>query len=121
MHLKSLFTFLASFPLIAMWLTGLAVLGSSLKQLIWKGNEPTKRGRRLRFSARHAAMGMAFLPLSIIYRPSLLEVVKAEIRQQEDVDEDENGGADSPRKHLQRQLRRIRRGENVETLTVRLK
>jgi hypothetical protein len=119
MHPGSLFTFLASFPLIAMWLTGLAVLVSSLKQLIWKEEHPPKRARRIRISSRNSAMGLAFLPLSIIYKPSLLEVVKAEIRQKEDADEDDNGDPDSPRKHLQRQLRRIRRGEKIETLTVR--
>jgi hypothetical protein len=66
-------------------------------------------------------IGFAFLPLSILYRPSLAEVAKAQIRQQEDVDEDENGDPESPLKHLLRQLRRIRRGEPLETISLRLK
>lgn len=121
MHPEFLFTFIASFPLIAMWLTAIGVLASTVKQLIRKEKQPGKRHRRIRFSARNAAMGLSFLPLSIIYKPSLIEVAKAEIRQKEDADEDDNGDPDSPHKHLLRQLRRIRRGERVELISVRLK
>lgn len=111
-------SFAVSLPVVGMLLVGFLVICSRLKRLIWK----PKRSRQRRFgiSARNAAMGLAFLSLSIIYKPSLLEVVKAEIRQQEDVDDDENGDPDSPKKHLLRQLRRIRRGEQVETLSLRL-
>lgn len=122
MHLDSLYVFVSSFPVLAMFLAGFAVILSSLKQLIWKEKDLKRRRRRVvRFSARNAAMGFAFLPLGILYRPSLVEVAKAQIRQQEDADEDDNGDPDSPRKHLLRQLRRIRRGERVETLSLRLK
>jgi hypothetical protein len=121
MHPESLYTFVASFPTIAMSLVGFAVIVSSLKQRIWKEKDPQKRRRGIRFSTRHVDMGFAFLPLGIVYRPSLVEVVKAQIRQQEDVDEDDNGDPDSPAKHLLRQLRRIRRGERVDFLVLRLK
>ena len=112
-------SFAVSLPVVAMLLVGFAVVCSRLKQLIWK----TKRSRRRRFgtSARNAALGLAFLPFAAIYRPKLIEVVKAQIREQEDADEDSNGDPDSPRKHLFRQLRRIRRGERVETLYLHLK
>ena len=120
MHPEFLFTFAASFPLIAMWLTAILVIASTLKQLIWKEKKTNKQRRRIRFSVRNAAIGLAFLPLSIIYQPSLVEVVKAEIRQQEDADDDESGDPNSPQKHLLRQLRRIRHGEKVETLSLRL-
>jgi hypothetical protein len=119
MHLDSLYTFVASFPVIAMSLVGFAVILSQLKQLIWKERDAKKRRRGVRFSTRNVAMGFAFLPLGIMYRPSLVEVAKAQIRQQEDADEDENGDPDSPKKFLLRQLRRIRRGEEVETLFLR--
>jgi hypothetical protein len=36
----------------------------------------------------------------------------------DDADEDKKGEPDSPEKHLHRQLRRIRRGERVERLTI---
>jgi hypothetical protein len=116
MHLEFLYVFVASFPVIAMSLVAIAVIASRLKQLIWKEKKPQGRRRRVRISVRDAAMGLAFLPLSLIYRPSLSELVKAQIRQVEDVDEDENGDPESPTMHLLRQLRRIRRGDRVETL-----
>jgi hypothetical protein len=116
MHLEFLYVFVASFPVIAMSLVAIAVIASRLKQLIWKEKKPQGRRRRVRISVRDAAMGLAFLPLSLIYRPSLSELVKAQIRQVEDVDEDENGDPQSPTMHLLRQLRRIRRGDRVETL-----
>jgi hypothetical protein len=46
-------------------------------------------------------------------------VAKAQIRQQENVDEDDNGDPETTLKHLLSQLRRIRRGEKVETLFLR--
>jgi hypothetical protein len=49
----------------------------------------------------------------------VIEVVKSQIRQQEDIDEDYNGDPETPLKHLLSQLRRIRRGEKVETLFLR--
>ena len=111
-------SFAVSLPVLAMLLVGFAVICSRIKRLIWKPKSP--RRRRLSISAANAALGLSFLPFAAIYRPKLIEVVKAQIRQQENVDEDDNGGPDSPKKHLLRQLRRIRRGEAVETLSVRL-
>ncbi len=80
-----------------------------------------KKGRsRSRFFRSTAGVGTALLGLSLIYRPRLRFAVEAQQRQVEDADEDDNGDPDSPRKHLLRQLGRIRRGEAVETLSVRL-
>ena len=121
MHLEILFTLITSFPLLAMWVTALFVIVSTIKQLIWKEVRPAGRRRRILFSARNAALGFAFLPLAILYRPSLAEVAKAEIRQQEDADDDDSGDPESPVKHLLRQLRRIRQGEKVNSLSIRLK
>ena len=121
MHLEFLYVFVAFSPVIAMSLVGIAVIVSSLRQLIWKEKDPQKRRCGIRFSARDAAMGFAFLPLGVIYRPSLVEVMKAQIRQQEDAVEDDDGDPESPTKHLLRQLRRIRNGEIVDTLFFQLK
>lgn len=77
-------------------------------------------GRRRRgFST--AGIGTVVLGLTLLYRPRLLYAVQAQQRQVEDADEDDNGDPDSLEKHLMRQLRRIRRGEQVETLSVSLK
>lgn len=121
MHLESLFILISAFPAIALTLVGLAVIASTIKQLVWPGKTARKPRRRIRFSARNVALGLAFLPFAILYRPSLAEVAKAEIRQQEDADDDDNGDPESPIKHLLRQLRRIRQGERVETLSLHLK
>jgi amino acid transporter len=110
--------FAVSLPVVAITLVGIAVFLSRIKALIWKPKGPRRRAR-FRILAANAALGMSFLPFAAIYRPRMIEVVKAQIQQQEDVDEDDNGGPESPLKHLLRQLRRIRRGEMVETLTVR--
>ena len=66
------------------------------------------------------AFGAAFLFLSMAYRPNHAFIAKAQITQQEDTDDDDNGGPDTPQKHLMRQLRRIRRGEKVDRLIWRL-
>jgi hypothetical protein len=113
-------SFAAALPVVSLTLVGIAVFCSRLKQLVWK---PKRTGRRRRFGicAANAALGLSFLPFAAIYRPRMIEIAKTQIRQQEDVDEEDNGGPDSHLKHLLRQLRRIRRGETVDTLFVRLK
>ena len=66
------------------------------------------------------AFGTAFQFLSIAYRPNHAFVAKAQIVQREDEDEDDEGGPDTAKRHLMRQLRRIRRGEAVDRLVLRL-
>ena len=58
----------------------------------------------------------ALLFLSAAYRPSQEFVAKAQIQEHEEADDDDQGGPDSPRKHLQQQLRRIRHGELIDRL-----
>jgi hypothetical protein len=100
-----------------MSIVAIVVVFSRLKQLIRK---PIRSRKRRRFAiAVVSAMGLTFLPFAAIYRPSVIEVVKSQIRQQEDIDEDYNGDPETPLKHLLSQLRRIRRGEKVETLFLR--
>ena len=117
MRIDPLSAFAVALPIVASLLVAVIALFSLLKQLISRGHHP-RRGPFKVFAAS-AAIGLAFLPLAAIYRPSLVEVAKAQIRQHEDADEDESGGPESPLRHLWRQLRRIRRGERLETLIVR--
>jgi hypothetical protein len=84
----------------------------------WGRKRKTAR-RRSRFSPSSAGLGTVVLGLTLIYRPRIQYAVEAQERQVEDADEDDNGDPDTPARHLLRQLRRIRRGEVVETLTVR--
>ena len=64
------------------------------------------------------ALGMAFLFLQVFYRPSVASVV--EVKQDEDADEDDEGDPENLKKQLDRQLKRIRNGEQVEQLVLRL-
>jgi hypothetical protein len=66
------------------------------------------------------AFGAAFLFLSVAYRPNHAFMAKAQIQQREDEDDDDEGGPDTARKHLLRQLRQIRRGEKIDRLVLRL-
>ena len=111
--------FAVSLPVAAIALVGIAVFLSRLKMLIWKPKGPRPRRLFARFAA-NAAIGISFLPSAAIYRPRMIEVAKAQLRQQEDADEDDNGDPETPKRHLLHQLRRIRSGEHVETLSLRL-
>src|SRR5260370_1283034 len=79
----------------------------------------TRKGRPLGTSS-DAGFGAAFQFLSVAYRPNHAFIAKAQIQQQEDADEDDNGSPDTPIRHLHGQLRRIRRGEPVDRLIWRL-
>lgn len=82
------------------------------------GDKPRQRPRVGIVS--DAGIAAAFQLMSLAYRPNHAFVAKAQIQQQEDIDEDDDGDRESPIKHLHRQLRRIRRGEHVDRLTWRL-
>src|ERR1035437_60484 len=60
------------------------------------------------------SLGSAFQLLQWFLGPSMACVLEA--KQDEDADEDDQGDPDAPAKHLHRQLRRIRRGEQVDML-----
>ena len=120
-HLNAREAFAVSFPVFVMLLVAIALVYYRIKLSLISHRHPLRRRRRMSIVASNALIGFAFLPLSIIYRPNLAEVAKTQIRQQEDVDEDDTGDPESPLKHLLRQLRRIRRGEPVETLSLRLR
>ncbi len=118
MRIDLLNAFALALPIVASLLVAILAIVSLLRQLFSKQGHP-QRDRRFRMFAASAALGLAFLPLAVMYRPSLVQVAKAQIRQQEEVDEDGSGDPESPLKHLLRQLRRIRRGERVDTLILR--
>ena len=102
------------------WLVGVVLWVSweRWRERHGKGRQP---GRRSRGGTSAAAnLGAAFQFLSMAYRPNHAFVAKAQIQQQEDVDEDDDGSPETPVKHLNRQLRRIRRGEPVDHLIWRL-
>jgi len=88
-----------------------------LLRVRWRLNR--RLGRRNRgFCPSSSALGSAFLFLQVFYRPSVANVV--EVKQEEDADEDNEGDPESLNWQLSRQLRRIRRGEPVDRLVLRL-
>lgn len=82
-----------------------------------RNNSANRRGSIPGFYPSSNALGTVFLLSSMLFRPRLQYAIEA--RQLEQADEDDDGGPDSPGK-LDKQLKRIRKGEPVETLVLRL-
>jgi hypothetical protein len=74
--------------------------------------------KNLGFCPSSSALGMALLFLQVFHRPSVAYVLEAQ--QDEDADEDEDCDPENLKKQLNRQLKRIRRGEPVDRLILRL-
>jgi hypothetical protein len=88
-----------------------------LRRAVWR------QGKRLGWKSlgyypSSLALGMALQFMQVFHRPSTAYVLEA--RQNEDVEEDDEGDPENLRKQLHRQLRRIRRGEPVDQLVLRL-
>jgi hypothetical protein len=63
-------------------------------------------------------MGVALLFVQVFYRPTVSNVI--EVIEHEDAEDDDQGDPESLQKQLHRQLKRIRRGEPVGDLVLRL-
>ena len=79
---------------------------------------PKKSSARRRISSAGAGLSAALLAFTFFYRPSLEYAV--ETAQVEYVDEDDDGEPETAAKALNQQLKRIRRGEKVESLVLRM-
>jgi hypothetical protein len=89
----------------------------SLRRAIFRRNQ--RLGRRNRgFCPSSFALGTALQLLPMFYRPSMDFAIKA--KAVEVIEEDDEGDPEKPAKHLHSQLRRIRRGEPLEKLVVKL-
>jgi F0F1-type ATP synthase membrane subunit b/b' len=75
-------------------------------------------GERAGFCPSTTALGMVLLFTQVFVRPSVENVI--EERQGEDAREDDQGDPEGSKKHLNGQLRRIRCGEPVDDLILRL-
>jgi len=117
MHFDGLLTlgFLcSSAPFLAM---GAILVHYQLRRTSWRRN--LRKSRRLSgFCPSAAAMGMVLVFMQIVWRPSAANFFAAQ--QEEDADEDDAGDPESLAKQLNQQLKRIRRGESVERLVLRL-
>ena len=96
---------------------GVILLHYCFLRLRWRLNR--RLGRiNSGFCPSASALGLAFLFTQVFYRPSVSNVV--EIMQTEDAVEDDDGDPENLRKQLDRQLKKIRRGEPVEELVLKL-
>jgi len=115
------FSILDAVAMMAMAMPGLAILvillHAALLRARWKRNK-RKGLPNTGFCPSAAALGAVFLLTHTFVRPSLRHVIEARLR--DDTDEDDDGDPDTPEKWLHLQLRRIRHGEPVETLVLRL-
>lgn len=102
------------------WLMGMMIVVTLMRWRDRKLSKPGKRRRSKSLRAAEAVAGGAFQLFVTAYRPSHAFIKKAQIQQEEDADEDDDGSPDTPIKHLHRQLRRIRCGEPVDRLIWRL-
>ncbi|MGB9153511.1 MAG: hypothetical protein WCD70_10540 [Alphaproteobacteria bacterium] len=78
-----------------------------------------RRGKkRLGYYPSAFALGMALQFVQMYYQPSL--AYDLALQQKEDAEDDDEGEPETPTRHLNRQLRRIRRGEEIDRLVLRL-
>jgi hypothetical protein len=107
-YIASSLPFLAIVALVARY---------SLRRAEWQRSR--RRGEKNPgFCPSSSALGMIFLFAQMFYRPTVSYVLEA--RQDEDVEEDDQGDPEGITKQLNRQLKRIRRGEQVGDLVLRL-
>jgi hypothetical protein len=88
-----------------------------VRRAVWKRRKRLGM-RNPGFCPSMAAMGTSLQFIQVFYRPNMAYVLETKL--EEDVDEDDSGDPETPAAHFNRQLRRIRRGERVETLVLRL-
>jgi hypothetical protein len=86
-----------------------------VRRFLWRRRKRQGK-RKLGFCPTYTSAGNALQSLQAMAQPEA-EYVLAE-KFDDEADDDNNGEPDTPEKHLHRQLRRIRRGEKVERLTV---
>ncbi len=88
-----------------------------LRRAVFRRNQRLG-GKNRGFCPSSFALGTALQLIPMFYRPSIDFAIKA--RLVEVFEEDDEGDPEKPAKHLHRQFRRIRRGDPVDTLVVKL-
>jgi len=103
-------------------LMGLILVHYVVLRVLWRQRKRWGMGR-LGFYPSALALGLAFQFIQVFHRPSMIHVVEAREDEDEDADEDDNGDGDTSAarlKHFHRQLGRIRRGDPVDRLVLRI-
>jgi len=87
------------------------------RRAAWRRGKRLGR-KRLGYYPSAFALGMVLQFVEVFYRPSVDYVL--ETKQEEVVEEDDEGDPETGTMQLSRQLKRIRRGERVERLVLRV-
>jgi len=101
---------------------GLILVHYGLRRVLWRRRKRSGKGR-LGFYPSAYALGMALQFMQVFHRPSMAYVLEARQDADEEADEDDNGEprtAEARKKHFHRQLRRIRRGDPIDRLVLRI-
>lgn len=108
----------------AMWLPLQAIVmilaHFLVRRALWRRRARLSKGRQGYYPST-VALGMALQFMQVFTRPSVAYVLNE--KQKEEAEEDDNGDPESPQARLRqfhRQLRRIRRGEPVDRLVLRM-
>lgn len=94
-----------------------AVLRLLLRRKLHQSSASKRKRGRFRFTG--AAIGNALQTVHVFVDPGIRYVIAEQLEEPTE-DDGEDDSAD-PAMHLERQLRRIRRGEQIERLTIRMK
>lgn len=86
------------------------------RRTAWKAKQ-LRRKSDSRFCPSASALGMILLFVQVFYRPTVSYVLEV---KQEETEEDDQGDPETLAKQLNRQLRRIRQGEAIDQLVLRL-
>jgi len=93
------------------------IVVSRLRRAAWAQAHDLKRPSAV-LQTSLLASAIALQQFQLFYRPNVACVL--EVKDDADADEDDSGEPADPAAQLQWQLRRIRRGEKVENLVLRL-
>ena len=85
------------------------------RRFLWRRRNRVGKRRR-GFFPTYAAAGNALQTLQAIPQPRAEYVLEEKF--EDEADDDDEGGPCDPTRHLKRQLKRLRRGETIERLTV---
>ena len=88
-----------------------------LRRFLWR-REKRSGKKRSGFYPTTFALGLAFQMVQIVYEHGPRHLIVEKWKEQ--AEEDDEGDPENPARQLDRQLRRIRRGEEVEMLKIPL-
>jgi len=85
--------------------------------LHWYRSKKTKHPgkKRRRFHSTNYALGIAFQQIQQFVAPGARHTIQEMLK--EEAENEDNGGPETPAQHLECQLKRIRRGEQLDKLT----